>query len=145
MTCQMGLIEVRMTRFYEYMAFIPQPVSRGHVQPLVAESHDRKTGWSPVPCPASQVSSCPEACSSSVFVVTSSLRSAPLCTSASGVRPRIQTFRSGEWQLHPYFYCTGSSSCIIQHDYDNFSISGNVGTASSRGASEPRNSNHATV
>lgn len=106
MTCQMGLIEVRMTRFYEYMASTPQPVSGGHVPPLVAESHDRKTGWSPVPCP--------EVCSSSVFVVTSSLGSVPLCTSAFGVRPRIPTFRSGEWQLHP--------SIAPQSPYASFSM-----------------------
>lgn len=143
MTRQIGLIEVRMTRFY--MASAPQPVSGGHVQPLVAESHDTKTGWSPVPCPASQVSSCPEACSSSMFVVTSSLRSTALFTSAFGVRPRIPTFRSGEWKLHPYFYCTAFSFCIIQHDYDNFSISRNVGTALSRGASEPRKPSNATI
>jgi hypothetical protein len=77
---------------------------RGHVQPLVAENRNRKTGWGPVPRPTSTLPPCPEAYSSSVCVVTSSLRSVALCTSgyrgsAASHVGAVPTFRSGEWQL----------------------------------------------
>jgi hypothetical protein len=32
------------------------------------------------------------------------------------------------WMATSPFYCTAISLCIVQHDYDNFSISRNVGT-----------------
>jgi hypothetical protein len=145
----MGFIEARTTTFY--MPSTPQPVSRVHrgVQEVTFSHwslrimtgrhgevlslvHHRQLRLVLKPFPVQYLSR------PRLYVPR------PCVLSALGVRPRrmLELFRrfgvvNG---IFPFLLHR-----IIQHEDENFRINRNVGTALSRGASEPRNPNCATV